>query len=183
MIVIINGPLGVGKTEVSWKLVGFFERGVMIDGDYIGAVHPFEIYDSARIEYLYQTIRNLVGFHIEQGDYRNFVINYIFEEPESLARLRRLLQELDDEIYAFRLVCDEEEMERRVRRRAQSLPEDPWRLPWELNRFRELTDIQNEAARRGDMGFVIDTSHQDVDQVAQAIWDIISEVREVGTSS
>jgi hypothetical protein len=33
------------------------------------------------------------------------------------------------------------------------------------------------------MGFVIDTTHQDVDQVAQAIWEIISEVRGAGTSS
>jgi hypothetical protein len=67
MIIIISGPLGIGKTEVSWKLVGFFERGVMIDGDYIGAVHPFEIYDPERIEYLYQTIRYLIAFHSSEA--------------------------------------------------------------------------------------------------------------------
>ena len=55
MIVIINGPCGVGKTEVSWNLVERFPEGVMLDGDHIGAVYPFEIYDQQRIAYLYQT--------------------------------------------------------------------------------------------------------------------------------
>jgi tRNA A37 N6-isopentenylltransferase MiaA len=87
MIVIINGPCGVGKTEVSWNLVERFPEGVMLDGDHIGAVHPFEIYDQQRIAYLYQTIRHLVAFHIEHG-YTNFVVNYVFETPESLAELR-----------------------------------------------------------------------------------------------
>src|SRR5512133_2808986 len=44
MIVIINGPLGVGKTSISWALLERFERAVMLDGDYLGAVQPFEIY-------------------------------------------------------------------------------------------------------------------------------------------
>ena len=30
MIVIINGPLGVGKTEVAWKLIEHFEKAVML---------------------------------------------------------------------------------------------------------------------------------------------------------
>src|SRR3972149_1562590 len=59
MIVIINGALGVGKTETAWKLLEHFERAVMLDGDTIGAVQPFEIYDEQRIEYLYQTLRQL----------------------------------------------------------------------------------------------------------------------------
>jgi len=103
MIVIINGPCGIGKTSVAWELNARFDRSVMLDGDYIGAVQPFEIYDEARITYLYRTMRHLVAFHIEQGDYHDCVIDYVFESPESLAALRHLLSDLDDEIYAFRL--------------------------------------------------------------------------------
>ena len=39
MIIIINGSLGVGKTEISWELIERFDRAVMLDGDYLGAVH------------------------------------------------------------------------------------------------------------------------------------------------
>jgi GrpB-like predicted nucleotidyltransferase (UPF0157 family)/predicted kinase len=174
MIVIINGALGVGKTEVTWKLIEYFDQAVMLDGDYLGAVHPFEIYDEARIEYLYQTIRHVVAWHVEHA-YHNFVIDYVFETPESLARLRHLLSDLDDVIYAFRLTCAEDEMARRVLNRNPSSAD----AAWELNRFRELAAIQNENALRGDLGYVTDTTALTIDQAADAIWRIIREEVEI----
>ena len=175
MIVIINGALGIGKTEVSWKLIEHFEQAIMLDGDYLGAVHPFEIYGEPRIEYLYQTIRHVVAWHVEH-DYHNFVVNYVFETPESLSKLRQMLSAYDDVTYAFRLTCSEAELERRLHSRSS----DPDRLRWELNRFRELAAIQDENARRGDLGYVIDTTALTVEQVAEAIWQIIRERVEIG---
>jgi GrpB-like predicted nucleotidyltransferase (UPF0157 family) len=170
MIIIINGPLGAGKTEVSWKLIEYFDRAIMLDGDYVVAAHPFEIYDEARIDYLYQTIAHNVEWHAAHG-YHNFVVNYVFEEPESLAKLRQLLAACDDMTCAFRLTCTPDEFERRIRKRST----DPERLRWESNRFRELTAIQNENARRGDLGLVIDTTGLAVAQVADAIWHTLTE--------
>lgn len=170
MIIIINGALGVGKTEVAWKLIEYFDRAILLDGDYLGAVYPFEIYDGQRVDYLYQTIHHLVAFHVEHG-YRNFVINYVFETPESLARLRQLLAELDDVTYAFRLTCGDEEMERRIRSRS----DDADRLKWESKRFRELTAIQNRNAERGDLGYPIDTTSLTIDEAADAIWRSIMQ--------
>ena len=169
MIVIVNGPLGVGKTEVAWKLIEYFDKAMLLDGDYVGAVHPFEIYDEQRIEYLYQTLRHLVAWHAEHG-YHNFVIDYVFEQPESLARLRELLADLDDVVYAFRLTCADDELERRVQRRNRDGD-----VAWELKRFRELSAIQEANSQRGDLGFVIDTTALNVSQVAEAIWRNITE--------
>ncbi len=173
MIVIINGPLGVGKTEVAWKLIDKFDRAAMLDGDYLGAVRPFEIYDDQRIAYLYDTICHMARFHAEHG-YHNLVVDYIFETPESLAQLRRALNEIDDVTYAYRLTCRPEEIEQRVRKRGNS---DPAFLAWELQRFRELQGIQDRNAWRGDLGFVIDTTGLTIEEVADAIWrDLTSEV-------
>src|SRR5512139_2983607 len=134
MIILLNGPLGVGKTEVAWKLIERFERAVMLDGDYLGAVHPFEIYDEQRVAYLYETICHVARFHVEHG-WPNLVVAYVFETPESLAQLRRALNEIDDVTYAYRLTCSAEEIDRRIRVRGNS---DPAFLAWELKRFREL---------------------------------------------
>lgn len=173
MIIIINGPLGVGKTEVAWKLIEKFDRAIMLDGDYLGAVHPFEIYDEQRVTYLYDTICHIVRFHVEHG-WQNLVVDYVFETPESLARLRRALNEIDDVTYAYRLTCSVEEIDRRIRKRGNS---DPAFLAWELKRFRELQAIQATNARRGDLGFVVDTTGLSIDETADAIWrDITSEV-------
>ncbi|MFL7794676.1 MAG: GrpB family protein [Anaerolineae bacterium] len=176
MIVIINGPCGIGKTSVAWELVSRFERAVMLDGDYIGAVHPFEIYDEARVAYLYRTIHNLVSYHIAQGGYHNFVINYVFETPESLADLRRLLSELDDVTHTYRLVASDDAIETRIRQREQESDAD---LRWHLKRYKELVAIQNAAAKRGDVGFALDTTDRTAAEVADAIWEDIHEAVEI----
>lgn len=149
MIAIINGPCGIGKTSVAWELNARFDRAVMLDGDYIGAVHPFEIYDEARVAYLFETIHHLIAFHIEQGSYHDFVINYVFETPEELAALRHLLSDLDDVIYAYRLVASDDVIEERIRKRELESDADP---RWHLKRYRELVAIQEQAAKRGDVG-------------------------------
>ncbi|HFB52623.1 MAG TPA: hypothetical protein ENJ48_02905, partial [Anaerolineae bacterium] len=172
MIILLNGALGVGKTETSWALLEKFDRAVMLDGDYLGAVHPFEIHDAARVEYLHRTLIHLIQFHRQNG-YRNFVINYVFEKPETLARLRRKLIELDDRVRVYRLVCDAAEHARRVRARGGN------RLEWELARAEELTAIQNAAALRGDLGTPVDTTGLSVAQVVDAIWAHIRQPVEI----
>ena len=168
MSIIINGSLGVGKTETSWELTALFERAVMLDGDYIGAVHPFEIHNSQRVEYLYQTIRHLIRWH-QQNGYNDFVINYVFEKPESLARFKRMMLELSEVVYIFRLICAGAEQEQRIRARGEE------NLTWELKRFRELNAIQQAAANQGDLGYPLDTTGQSAAQVAQRIWQLSHE--------
>ena len=128
-----HGP--VASAHYGWARHPAFDRAVFLDGDSIGAVHPYEIYDDVRIEHLYQTLRHLIAFHIEHGHYVNFVIPYVFESPESLARLRALLSDLDREIYAFRLVCDAQALEQRIRH-DPARPSDE--LAWYVNRARNL---------------------------------------------
>lgn len=176
MIVIINGPCGIGKTSVAWELNARFGRAVMLDGDYVGAVHPFEIYDEARVAYLFETIHHLIAFHIEHGGYHDFVINYVFETPEQLAALRRLLSDLDDVTYAYRLIASDETIEERIRKRELESDAD---LRWHLKRYGELVAIQEAAAKRGDVGFAIDATDRTAAEVADAIWDDIHEAVEV----
>ncbi len=163
MIIIINGSVGVGKSTVAEQLHWKFDKSVHLDGDYIGNVHPFEIYDEARIDHLYRTIELLVGFHQKNG-YQNFVINYVFESSDSLQNLLELLRPLDPAIYVYWLTCEENEQAKRIQGR-QSDDHD-----WELNRFIELHRIQREAARQGFIGIEVDTTHLTSEEVAEKIW-------------
>jgi len=104
-----------------------------------------------------------VEFHHQNG-YENFVINYVFETPETLASLRERLVPIGDPVYVFRLVCDSAEHARRIRARGGD------GLSWQLARAKELTAIQNAAALRGDMGTPVDTTGLTPAQVADVIW-------------
>ena len=168
MIIIINGSLGVGKSSLAEELHWKFDKSVYLDGDCIGSVHPFEIYDPARIDHLYRTLAVLVSFHQENG-YHNFVINYVFESPGSLQQLVELLSPLDPAIHAYWLTCDEKVQAERIRKRNGS------NLDWELTRFIELKRIQAEAARAGFIGVELDTGSLSVADAADKIWmDIAS---------
>jgi chloramphenicol 3-O-phosphotransferase len=171
MIIIINGSLGVGKSSVADALHYKFDRSVHLDGDCIGDVHPFEIYDPGRIAHLYRTLELLVGFHQGNG-YANFVINYVFESPASLQDLLDLLRPLDPSIHTYWLTCDEQEQAKRIRRRKRL------ELDWELGRFVELQRIQRKAAQQGFIGTEVDTTALTATEVADRIWqDIFSEKR------
>jgi chloramphenicol 3-O-phosphotransferase len=163
MIIIINGSLGVGKTSVGEQLQLKFDKAVHLDGDAIGDVHPYEIYNEARISHLYHTLELLIGFHQKNG-YRNFVINYVFESPESLQELLDLLRSLDPTIQTYWLTCSQEEQARRIRERQR---ED---LEWELGRFVALQKIQAEAARKGFIGKEVDTTGLTAAEAADVIW-------------
>lgn len=168
MIVIINGSLGVGKSSVANELHWKFNKSVHLDGDHIGDVHPFEIYDDVRIDHLYRTLALLVGFHQKNG-YHNFVINYVFETPQALDDLLDLLRPLDSSIHVYWLTCDEQEQERRIRTRSRD------QLDWELGRFVELQQIQARAAQAGFIGIELDTSNLSAPEAAEKIWkDIFS---------
>ncbi len=162
MIVILNGSVGMGKTSVSWALNESLGRSVKLDGDYLGAVHPFEIYDEARVTYLYKTLAHLITFHQKHG-YTNFVVNYVFESPESLSELVSCLRPLDGDIHAFWLVCSEEEQRRRILRRKT----DQW--AWELKRFAELNAILVSASACGDIGAKLDTTGRSVEEIVKLI--------------
>ena len=163
MIIIINGSLGVGKSSVAEALHQKFDRSVYLDGDHIGYVHPFEIYDDERIDHLYQTLALLVNFH-QKNDYDNFVINYVFESANSLQALRNLLEPLDTSIQIYWLTCNEAEQAERIKSRKR---EDH---DWELQRFVELKRIQTDAAREGFIGIQVDTSGLSPKAVAEEIW-------------
>lgn len=166
MIIIINGSLGVGKTSVGDQLHYKFEKSVHLDGDAIGDVHPFIIYDDARISYLYRTLALLIEFHQKNG-YQNFVINYVFESHKSLQELLDLLIPLDPDIHTYWLTCSEEEHAKRIRGRARQ------EIKWELERFIELQRIQSEASQRGFIGKQMDTSCMNAAEVADEIWEDI----------
>lgn len=134
MIIIINGPCGVGKTTVADSLCSTIQQSVMLDGDYLGCVSPFEIYSESRIEHLYSTFAVNIAHHQSYG-YQHFIINYVFESPESLKKLIKYLEPLDDKIFTFRLFASISEIQRRICKRATD------QMEWELNRCIELTNI------------------------------------------
>jgi hypothetical protein len=115
MILVLNGPLGIGKTTLAEALMERIELCAMIEGDSLAAVNPPP---ADPLAHLHSAIARLVTHHREFG-YRHFVIEHIWHSAADLADLRRHLTRIDAgvEIRCFLLTLTADENLRRIERR------------------------------------------------------------------
>jgi len=114
MIIVLNGPLGIGKSTLGEMLAESIEHCVALDGDHLVAANPPA---ANELEHLHSTIALLIEHHRRFG-YRHFVINHLWRSPQALADLRNRLASIDSDIRCFLLTLPLDENLRRIERRA-----------------------------------------------------------------
>lgn len=115
MIIVLNGPLGIGKSTLAETLLESLDGCVMLDGDHVVAVNPAP---ADELEYLHATLALLIGHHRRAG-YEHFVINHLWRSSAELASLRLELSEIDPhvDVRCFLLTLPLDENLKRIQRR------------------------------------------------------------------
>ena len=151
MIVVLNGPLGVGKSTLAEALAESIDQCVMLDGDHLVAANPPA---ADELDHLHSTIELLVKHHRGFG-YRHFVVNHGWRSGAAVADLRRRLTRLDADVRVFLLTLASDENLRRIERRqhARALDERECELRTVAEEREAMT---NPAA--GDLGEPFDVS-------------------------
>jgi thymidylate kinase len=111
MIIVLNGPLGIGKSTLAEALTESIDSCAMLSGDHLVAVNPPS---KSELELLHSAIELLLLHHRRFG-YRNFVIEHVWRTEPELADLTRRLN--DPEVHCFLLTLPIEENLRRIERR------------------------------------------------------------------
>ena len=151
MFIVLNGPLGIGKSTLAETLTESIEHCVMLNGDALIAANPPP---ADELEYLHSAIALLVAHHRQFG-YRHFVIEHIWRSPAELGDLHRRLLVLDPdaEIRCFRLTLPADENLRRIARRQGARAID------ECEFERRTCETERQAlAGRSDVGEPFDVS-------------------------
>ncbi|MDB5098032.1 MAG: hypothetical protein JWM80_2453 [Cyanobacteria bacterium RYN_339] len=161
-VIILNGPMGVGKTTTARALMDRLLPALFLDGDYVSDFQPFDVRQPEHLDYIEDTLVHMVAFHAANGFQRQIVAG-VFETPERLANFDARLRSQGHDVTCFRLTCESREHERRVRGRNRE------NLHWELQRHRELTRVLNEGAARGFLGHRVDTTGRSAEDVAEHI--------------
>ena len=153
MVIVINGPLGVGKSSLGEALSENIHESMYLDGDHIVAANP---QPANPLELLHSAIRMLVS-HFGQHGYRHFVISHYWESPEALDDLRRHLRQIDPRINirCFLTLLPLEENIARIhgRQAARAIDE----LDFELRTVREERRALSQW-RDGEVGELFDVS-------------------------
>jgi len=146
MIIVLNGPLGIGKSTLAEALTEAIDACAMLGGDHLVAVNP----PSKRpLEHLHSTIELLINHHRGFG-YRNFVIEHVWQTESELADLKRRFN--DSEVHCFLLTLPIEENIRRIERRQAARAIDE-------REFEHLTLAEKRRALEGPrLGTLFDVS-------------------------
>ncbi len=104
-VIIINGPMGVGKT-VTGKLIAEKNPGTaFIDGDWCMDIHPF-VGNAETKAMAVDNILHMIGNYQKCSECRMVVLAWLMDDPRVLRRIRDGLAALQAEVKSVTLVCD-----------------------------------------------------------------------------
>lgn len=133
LFILINGPLGIGKSTLAEALGEALDHSVTLDGDALTALNPPPADPAASLA---DTLALLAGHHLARG-YHRFVIDHYWASAEELAALSARLAGIAPgaEVRAFRLVLPKADNLRRIRQRQSARAIDE--TAFEAERFEE----------------------------------------------
>lgn len=157
-VLIINGPMGVGKTTIGNLVADRMKGTAYIDGDWCMDLHPF-VGNSETRAMAVDNILHMLKNYRECSSCNMAVVSWLIDDDKVLEHLIQGIRELDMEPSAYTLVCSEEQL------RKQWVEDKicPWRTEeWLSVSLRSLNDFRSKDN-------VIDTTCMETGEVADLI--------------
>ena len=159
-VILINGPMGVGKTTVGKYIADCFPGTAFIDGDWCMDLHPFVGSQETRAMAV-DNILHMVGNYQRCSACRMVVLVWLMDDPQVVRTLSEGLAALQGEVKDVTLICSREDLVRRW----ENDQSCEWRTEEWLNiSLRSLPGFMA-------MNHVIDTSGLPVSRVAELIME------------
>ncbi len=112
-LIIINGAMGVGKTEISKSLYKKLNNSVWLDGDWCWMMNPF-IPNEINRKMVIENINFLLKNFLENPNIEYVIFNWVIHLEEIYDLFLNELKEMEFDLKKFTLVCSEEELIKRV---------------------------------------------------------------------
>lgn len=111
-LIIINGPMGVGKTTVSKNLFNSLKPSVLLDGDWCWNMNPFLVNDENK-KMVLNNIKYLLKNYLNNSNFEYIIFCWVIPEEEIL---NDILSDLPNnfELHKFTLTCDPDSLKYRL---------------------------------------------------------------------
>lgn len=157
-VIMINGPMGVGKTTVGKYIADKNEGTAFIDGDWCLDLHPFIGNDETKAMAI-NNILYLIQNYSKCSVCKMIVLVWLMDDEWVYKRIIRGISELKIEIRSVTLICSKEQLIERWKNDKQC----EWRTDdWLNSSIESLSHFHK-------FDFCIDTSNLCPDQVADLI--------------
>ncbi|EET58784.1 hypothetical protein BRYFOR_09244 [Marvinbryantia formatexigens DSM 14469] len=114
-IYLIGGTMGVGKTATCRILKEKLPDCVFLDGDWCWDMHPFRVTPETR-KMVMENICFLLNQFLCCSAYKNIIFCWVMHEQAIIDGILGKIETGDCRIHTISLVCDEEELRRRLRK-------------------------------------------------------------------
>ncbi len=157
-IIILNGPMGVGKTTVGKYIADHNPGTAFIDGDWCMDIHPFVGNQETR-DMAVDNILHMIGNYLKCSVCSMVVLVWLMDDPQVVLKITESLSGLKAEVKNVTLVCNEENLLRRW--------ENDHDCSWRTDEWLDISlrSLPGFAA----MDNVIDTSDRTVEDIAGRI--------------
>ena len=104
-LIVVNGPMGVGKTTVSRLLVESLPGSTAwLDGDWCWMMHPFRVTDENK-RMVEDNVGHVLRGFLANSSFDQVVFSWVLHQTEILDRLLSRLGDLDYRLCWFTLVA------------------------------------------------------------------------------
>ena len=111
-VIILNGPMGVGKTTVGKTIADQHPGTAFIDGDWCMDIHPFIGNDETKAMAV-DNILHMIGNYQDCSVCSMVVLVWLMDDPWVIDRITQGLSAMQAEVKNVTLVCDRENLIRR----------------------------------------------------------------------
>ena len=157
-IVIINGPMGVGKTVTGKYIADQYPGTAFIDGDWCMDLHPFVGNEETKAMAV-DNILHMIGNYQKCSECRMIVLVWLMDDAWVRRKIADGLSALQAEVRSVTLVCDPETLIRRWKNDHQ--------CEWRTQEWLEVSLASLPAF--ASMENAMDTSGLPVSRVAEMI--------------
>ena len=111
-VIILNGPMGVGKTTVGKYIADHNSGTAFIDGDWCLDIHPFVGNQETRAMAV-DNILHMIGNYQKCSECNMVVLVWLMDDPQVIQQIMEGIADRNALPEIYTLICDREELERR----------------------------------------------------------------------
>lgn len=112
-LIVINGPMGVGKSSVCKILNRRLENSAWLDGDWCCMMDPFIVNDENK-EMVIDNISHLLRNYLNNSNLENIILSWVIHKDEILNLILDKIGLDDYEVKKVTLICSKSVLKKRI---------------------------------------------------------------------
>ena len=157
-VIILNGPMGVGKTTVGTYIAEHNPGTAFIDGDWCMDIHPFVGNQETRAMAV-DNILHMIGNYQKCSECNMVVLVWLMDDPDVIKQISEGVKALNAQPMLYTLICGQEELIRRW--------ENDERCEWRTEEW--LTVSLKSIPVFASMESIVNTDGLSVEDIAEKI--------------